>query len=483
MLKLLGLIDASVDLREVSASVFSEGVAGYYDPRTKRMRTVRGAATGTKVLAEMVLAHELTHALEDQRYGLGLEDQGGSDDAALARLALVEGSASDLMYAYARRHFTAEETLGGVLGSAFAPTGSLPAFLQAQLVFPYTGGAEFVGALRERAGGRWTLVDLAERSRPPASTEQVMHPEKWVRVEPPVRVRVRAGEALGDGWERAAGGVLGEFQTRELLADAGGGGSSTAAAGWGGDRYELWRRGAGESRRDAALIVRWRWDTPADAREFEAKLRQWVRGRARGHGAGRRDLRDRRGPRGRRGPGWRRDAGDGAVRAAGAAARGRSLSAGERQRRLGGEAGRPAGRGFPRSGAQREIDCAETVGLAGVSAQSIRRRRGLRGTPHAPAPPASPPRAVDVRHAPRPRLKSSSDAADPEDMRSFLRRLAKPSCSSCRGRSSAYAVACAGCGVDMGPKRAIRRDSALVWLLGGAIVGCLTMLALAPTPG
>jgi len=276
VLKLLGLIDASVDLRDVSASVFSEGVAGYYDPRTKRMRTVRGAATGTKVLAEMVLAHELTHALEDQRYGLGLEDQGGSDDAALARLALVEGSASDLMYAYARRHFTAEETLGGVLGSAFAPTGSLPAFLQAQLVFPYTGGAEFVGALRERAGGRWTLVDLAERTRPPASTEQIMHPEKWVRVEPPVPVRVRAGEALGDGWERAAGGVLGEFQTRELLARAGGGGSAVAAAGWGGDRYELWRRGAGESRRDAALIVRWRWDTPADAQEFETKLRQWV---------------------------------------------------------------------------------------------------------------------------------------------------------------------------------------------------------------
>ena len=68
-------------------------------------------------------------------------------------------------------------------------------------------------------------------------------------------------------------------------------------------------------------------------------------------------------------------------------------------------------------------------------------------------------------------------------MRSFLRKLAKPSCSSCRGRSSAYAVACAGCGFDMGPKRAIRRDTALVWLLGGAVVGCLTMLALAPTPG
>jgi hypothetical protein len=282
VLKLLGLIDPSVDLRDVSASVFSEGVAGYYDPRTKRMRTVRGAATGTRVLTEIVLAHELTHALEDQRYGLGIADQSGSDDAALARLALVEGSASELMYAYARRHFTPEETLGGVLGSAFADTGSLPGFLQAQLVFPYTGGQAFVAALRERAGGRWTLVDLAERTRPPVSTEQIMHPGKWVAFEPPLPVGTDAAAALGPGWERASAGVLGEFQTRELLSRAGGGGSAEAAAGWGGDRYELWRRAGGAGcaapcRRDAALVARWRWDTPRDSREFARKLRQWVR--------------------------------------------------------------------------------------------------------------------------------------------------------------------------------------------------------------
>jgi len=283
LLQLLGLIDPSVDLREETASVFAEGVAGYYDPRTKRMRVVRGTDSGQRVLAEMVLAHELTHALEDQRFGLGLAEQGGSDDAALARLALVEGSASDLMFAYARRHFTPEETLGSVLGSAFAPTGSLPGFLQEQLVFPYTAGETFVAALRERAGGSWALVDLAERQRPPVSTEQIMTPAKWIAFEPPVRVGVRAGTVLGDGWERVAGGVFGQFQTRQLLSTAGGGGSSAAAAGWGGDRYELWRRGSGSGaecaapcRPAAALIMRWRWDTPADEREFAAKLRQWV---------------------------------------------------------------------------------------------------------------------------------------------------------------------------------------------------------------
>src|SRR5918997_172532 len=137
------------------------------------------------VLAEMILAHELTHALEDQRFGLGLEDFSGSDDRQLARLAMIEGSASWLMERYADQHFTAEESLGGALAGAFAGTNSLPAFLEAQLVFPYLGGQQFVEALRERAGGRWDLVDLAERSRPPESTEQILHPDKYVGAEAP----------------------------------------------------------------------------------------------------------------------------------------------------------------------------------------------------------------------------------------------------------------------------------------------------------
>jgi hypothetical protein len=134
--KLLGLIEPDADLRELAGSLFGEGVAGYYNPRTKQLRVVTGTGTATRVLAEMVLAHELTHALEDQRFGLDTEELSGSDDAALARLALVEGTASALMYEYVERHFTAEETLGGLLGAAFSDLGDLPPFMQAQAVFP-----------------------------------------------------------------------------------------------------------------------------------------------------------------------------------------------------------------------------------------------------------------------------------------------------------------------------------------------------------
>jgi hypothetical protein len=280
VLKLLGLIDPKVDLRAASASVFGEQVAGYYDPRSRRLRVVSGASTSGRVLNEIVLAHELTHALEDQRLGLDQERLSTNDDRALAYLSLVEGSATDVMYDYGRRYFSGEELLGGVLGSAFQGSGGLPPFVTAQLVFPYQRGLEFVQRLVQVGGGKWTLVDAAHRSHPPVSTEQILHPDSYLRFEEPERVRLDPGRVLGAGWRRTVAGVMGEWETGELLA-AGGGGAADAAAGWGGDRYELWERPAGEGcgppcpERDA-LVVRWRWDTPKDEREFARALRRWV---------------------------------------------------------------------------------------------------------------------------------------------------------------------------------------------------------------
>jgi hypothetical protein len=260
ILKLLGLIDEDADLRALAGSLFGEGVAGYYDPRDGRLRVVEGAGTGNRVLEEMVLAHELTHALEDQRFGL--EESQTTDDRSLARAALHEGTATALMFAYAQRHFSAEETLGGLLGSAFADTGDLPPFLEAQVLFPYMDGERFASHLLRRAGGRWNLVDTAYELRPPSSTEQILHPAAYFGADEPRPVRLRAGAVLGAGWRRALAGTWGELQTRELV------GSARAAAGWGGDRYELWRSDDGD-----ALVMRWRWDTPRDLDQFWARAR------------------------------------------------------------------------------------------------------------------------------------------------------------------------------------------------------------------
>jgi hypothetical protein len=161
---------------------------------------------------------------------------------------------------YLARHFSPEEALGGLLASAFAPTGDLPPFLMSQLLFPYLSGERFVAELRR--GGSWRLVDAAYRTRPPASTEQVLHPEKYLRFEEPVPVELPGAD-----------GTFGEWQTSELLALAGGTDSRDAAAGWGGDSYSV----DGE-----VVTIRWVWDTPGDRERFERKLRDYTREMGRG---------------------------------------------------------------------------------------------------------------------------------------------------------------------------------------------------------
>jgi hypothetical protein len=102
----------------------------------------------------------------------------------------------------------------------------------------------------------------------PASTEQILHPTPTSR--PTSRSAcgsARASAPDGVAWRA---GTWGELQTRELLALAGSN-AREAAAGWGGDRYELW-----ESRGKDVLVMRWRWDTRRDKAEFAAALREWA---------------------------------------------------------------------------------------------------------------------------------------------------------------------------------------------------------------
>ncbi len=200
---MLGLLPEGTDLREEATSIFGEQVAGYYDPKTKRLRLVEGAA-GSRVSNEMIIAHELNHALEDQAIGLDLDELSGSGDSTLAVSALAEGSATVVMYGYLDKYFGAEEALGGLLSDSLnAPsTANLPPFLVAQLLFPYTAGQQFVTVLLQR-DDTWGPVDEALRERPPESTEQILHPEKWFDHEAPIDVTLPPPpRRLQEGLER-----------------------------------------------------------------------------------------------------------------------------------------------------------------------------------------------------------------------------------------------------------------------------------------
>ena len=175
------------------------------------------------------------------------------------------------MYRYVERRFEPEELFGGLAASAFGGTGDLPPFLTAQLLFPYAAGEEFVARLLEVGGGGWKVVDAALRFRPPASTEQVMHPDAYLRVEQPRRVSLRGPvAALGTGLAAGAARELRRVADPEAARARRRGRRRGAAAGWGGDRYTLLGRGD-----ERALVMRWTWDSPRDEAEFAAALRAW----------------------------------------------------------------------------------------------------------------------------------------------------------------------------------------------------------------
>jgi len=270
-LKALGLLPADASLADLYVDLLGSQVAGFYDPETREMVVV--SKSGAIGAAEKVtFAHEFTHALQDQSFGLdGIDvDAVGQGDRSLGRLALVEGDATLLMSRWLTEHLDPAD-LGELLKvdpEAQAQLERMPAILRETLLFPYQQGLIFANGIWARGG--WEAVDQAYE-RLPDSTEQVLHPEKYEAREMPVEVKLDAGalaKAMGAGWSGTPEDTLGEFQLSVWLRENGVKAlpANDAAAGWGGDRL-AYLRGPDDS---YALVLRTAWDTAADAAEFLA---------------------------------------------------------------------------------------------------------------------------------------------------------------------------------------------------------------------
>jgi hypothetical protein len=276
----LGLLEPDVDLREVYLSLLSAQVAGFYDTDTQVMNVIPTSGALTDSLSfteEIIYVHEFTHALQDQFFGLDslmeADEIADHPDRALAVTALVEGDASAVMNVYtqeivSRNPLAAFQLLGEGLraGNLTLPAGT-PAILGRELLFPYEGGMVFVTALFQ-VNNDWDTVNAAF-DNPPTTSEQILHPEKYVAGEAGVDVTLPdASAALGDGWTQEWDTVLGEWYLREHLAtqlprnDA-----NAAAAGWGGDRLHIYAQAETGA---LAWVTRLVWDTPEDQAEFEA---------------------------------------------------------------------------------------------------------------------------------------------------------------------------------------------------------------------
>jgi hypothetical protein len=273
-----GMIPPGTNYEGLVVDLLTDQVAGYYDPETKKL-TISRSAGDDPTWAEMVLAHEIGHGLQDQSFDLHrFEDVPSSEgDAALARRAVVEGDGIALMIEVmvgrnrAKVDWANPEIATAIVKSMSAPgvgnesIDRAPLAIREAMLFPYRAGFGFIAALRRRQP--WSAVDAAF-ARPPRSTEQILHPERYLADDPPIPIEIRVPAAL-PGFAIAHSTVWGELGFGLWLRSRGVDERTAdeAAAGWGGDRVVVLAR-PGDRRIDRAVgIARTEWDTEADAIE------------------------------------------------------------------------------------------------------------------------------------------------------------------------------------------------------------------------
>jgi hypothetical protein len=269
----IGVIGPGDDLREALLS-FGEGqVAGFYNAQNGELVFRSSGDIGLE--ERFTLAHELTHAIDDQHFDLRRIDTLAAqcrDEEIEGALGAVEGSAQYFATQVLTTHPPSFEDIAAGLGDVLVTEGApadVPPFVTSLAYFPYTAGQAFVTSLFE-AGGQ-AAVDAALRRWPP-STEQILHPERYPADRPtPVDVP-DVGRALGSVWGDLDVMQIGEEWLREMLSlrlDRSV--AEEAAAGWDGGGYRAW-----SDKEAAAVVVRTVWDTGADATAFAAAVNRWL---------------------------------------------------------------------------------------------------------------------------------------------------------------------------------------------------------------
>jgi len=334
----LGLLPDSLDLPALMRRLYLEQVVGYYDPRRDTLYVREGVSEAE---FEPVLVHEMTHALQDEHMDLDslMRAREDDNDAGAAARAALEGQATFVMLEWQLRKTVGSDadltripSLGSLLSNAdvlsagageMPVLASAPPLIQQSLLFPYLDGLSFVQALWKARPGRPPPLNRDM----PASSEQVMHPGRFLSADrdAPTRVAfVSDSSAPAPGWTEVHSDDLGEFETRFYLSTFLGdtARAGTAATGWDGDRYRLLRRcaraegaaagatsGAGAGGRCLEALV-WAsvWDDSASADDFAAAARDALAARYGGEGNA-----------------WRPLPGDGTARASSLRVGGRAL--------------------------------------------------------------------------------------------------------------------------------------------------------------
>jgi hypothetical protein len=273
-LEAFGLIPQGFDLDGFMLNLLTEQIAGYYDPKAQEFYIADWIPLSDQ---RMVMAHELTHALQDQHFHIDpwIRDAKPNDDGQAARQAVLEGSAVVAMLDYEMRGLGSSirdmPDIGPLTQAMIGDASSSPDFAKAppyirdSLLFPYLNGAVFTQRLL-KAGDGWPDF-YKVFSRPPVSSQQVMQPSLYLtdKAPPPVTFP-NLGHLLGKHWKLLDENIVGEFGLQEILKqylDAAQAKEFTPD--WWGDRYAILENKTSKS---SLLVFRLRLDSAAHAAQF-----------------------------------------------------------------------------------------------------------------------------------------------------------------------------------------------------------------------
>jgi hypothetical protein len=283
----LGLVPPGTDLVTGYLDLAEQGLAGYYEPGSRTFYLLDHVSAEE---AEGVMAHELTHALEDQHYDLAALSKraGGNGDHSTAITAVIEGSAMAVMLAYLGREKGGERAAAELQKTEAKRTERLkvaPTFTQRTLLLPYLLGFSFLlqGKPWEfYLGGGVKAADIDEAYvHTPYSTRQIIHPEQyWVGRARYQQQRLTLPDlsgVIGPGWSKAAEGSIGELGLAVLTGSRQpievpwallpSRWTNEAAVGAVGDVYHHYVSG---DRKVTVLLTR--WETELDANQFAKAL-------------------------------------------------------------------------------------------------------------------------------------------------------------------------------------------------------------------
>ncbi|MBW3575621.1 MAG: hypothetical protein KY450_12255 [Actinobacteria bacterium] len=266
VLRALGLIGPDVDLFDTFIEFYRTSVLGFYDPESDQL-VLRGAELTPYV--RTTLAHELSHALDDQHFELHRPEVDEADDeSSLAFSALIEGVSVTIEMAYSQTLSASEQEELDREAAEFArrAAGSrIPPIVTQLAQFPYLFGPFFLGALLDQGGE--ARVDAAFRE-PPTTSEEILFPSVYLRGEDPIAV----SQPASDGFRPIDQGSYGQwalYLTLDQHLDSET--ADRASDGWGGDSYVAWDQGSGTCVRMAFAM-----DTPADLADLESAWRRWA---------------------------------------------------------------------------------------------------------------------------------------------------------------------------------------------------------------